>query len=100
MKTATTPYTQALQQDEGRITGEFLISMGFTLSKETPLIDTYQHSRNWNCYVSIGLYGELTITEKHWCNQTDDRIFSTINPNVKQSDFPAIVQFLNIQKII
>lgn len=96
MKKATTPWTQAIQQMPHRIDEAYLLSRGFELIEEKPLFNTYQHKRNRLLFVTIGMYGELSIAEKHWCNDEVERIFSTINRDIKRWEFDILLKYLNI----
>lgn len=97
MKEATTPYQIAMEQRENKIDNEFLIGMGFELVNEYPLKNIYRHTIEQLVYCSIGLYGELFIGEKHWCNDDYERVFTTINPSLDQTDFTLLLVMLNIK---
>lgn len=96
MKKATTPWTQVILDMPNRIDDNYLISRGFELVEEKPLFNRYQHKSNRLLFVVIGMYGELCIAEKHWCNDEVERIFSTINRDIKRWEFDILLKYLNI----
>jgi len=96
MKKPTTPYSIAMQE-EIQINREFLESRGWVLDEEKPLFETFKHSKDENLVCSIGLYGNFSITELHWCNKTPERYFSTMNPKLTHEDYDYIVKILNIK---
>ena len=95
MKTATTSYSIDIQKNT-KITREFLESENWILKEEHPLYDTFIHSSSKNLECSVGLYGEFSICELHWCNGTPERIFSTINHKLTKEDYYKILSLLNI----
>lgn len=96
MKTPTTPYSIAVQENT-QITRAFLESEGWIFTKEQPLSDSFEHSKNSLLKCSIGLYGHFSIAELHWCNETPEKEFSTINPNLTIEDYRNILKLLNIR---
>lgn len=96
MKTPTTPFSIDVQE-RVKINRTFLESQGFSLKEEYPLFETFEHSKNGSIVCSIGLDGSFSISELHWCNQTPEKYFYTINPNLTEEDYLTIVKLLNIQ---
>lgn len=70
---------------------------GWTLEEEKPLYEKFVHSKNADIVCSIGLYGEFSIAQLHWCNKTPDKIFSAINPSITESDYKKILELLRIE---
>lgn len=96
MKEPTTPYSIWVQQ-QIQINREFLLSQGWILKNEFPLYESFVHKSNSDFICAIGLYGDFSIAELHWCNKTPDRQFTTINPSLTQEDYFKILQLLNIE---
>jgi hypothetical protein len=78
------------------MTRQFLESKGWILIDEHPLFERFQHESNPNLRCFIGLYGEFSIAELHWINQTPDKEFSTINPDITPDEYNTILRLLNI----
>jgi hypothetical protein len=95
MKEATTVY-QRLTAKEMQINHDFLISEGWELAEERPLYNEYKRPWHNNVICHIGLYGEFSICELHWCNKTPEKIFSTINPKLTKEDYHKIIEMLKI----
>lgn len=95
MKNPTTPYSIGVQETF-EITHDFLLSQDWVLDEEKPLYNFYTQRNNSDMKLSIGMYGEFSITELHWINKTPERYFSTINANLKQEDYFTIIKLLNI----
>ncbi len=96
MKTPTTTYSIDVQE-KAQITRKFLESQGWKLIEEKPLYESFEHTKNSDLKCSIGLYGEFSIVELHWCNKTPERDFSTINNNLTIDDYYTIIRLLNIR---
>jgi len=96
MKQPTTPFSIAIQE-KIQINRAFLIANGWGLTEEYPLFEKFTHSNNSNLVCSIGLYGEFSIAELHWCNKTPEKSFNTTNPNLTQDDYFKIIQLLNLK---
>lgn len=95
MKTPTTPYcieTQKIVQ----INRTFLLSKGWKLIEDYPLFEVFKHDTDENLRCSIGLYGEFSITELHWCNKTPERQFVTVNRELTIEDYDNIIKLLKI----
>jgi len=97
MKKPTTPFSIAVQ-NEIQINRKFLESQGWVLDKEVPLYESFKHPKHPLLVCGIGLYGEFNITELHWCNNTPERIFSTINPKLTTDDYFKIIELLSIRE--
>lgn len=95
MKTPTTPFSIDIQE-KAQITRSFLEENGWILDKEYPLFETFYHIKNANLKCSIGLYGEFSITELHWINQTPESTFSAMNRELTKEDYFTIIRLLNI----
>lgn len=95
MKQPTTEYSIAIQE-QVKINRTFLEVQGWTLDEEKPLFETFKHSRNSSLVCSIGLYGDFSIVELHWMNQTPEKAFYTLNPNLTEEDYFTIINLLNI----
>jgi hypothetical protein len=95
MKQPTTPCAIATQE-QVQINREFLLSQGWVLKKEFPLYESFAHSKNSDMICAIGLYGEFSICQLHWCNKTPEREFTTINPALTKEDYFKILSLLNI----
>ena len=98
MREPTTTYSIALQQ-RIQINRAFLLSQGWVLKKEFPLYESFEHSTNADIICAIGMYGDFSIAQLHWCNKTPDRQFTTINPNLKAEDYFKILSLLDIDII-
>jgi hypothetical protein len=96
MKQPTTPYSIDVQS-KIQINREFLLAQGWVLRKELPLYESFVHSKNEDLICAIGLYGDFSICELHWCNKTPDRQFTAINPELTREDYFKIISFLNIK---
>lgn len=96
MKEPTTPYSIAVQE-KAQITRKFLESEGWILTEETPLHDSFEHSRNSDLKCGIGLYGGFSLVELHWCNKTPEKQFSTINSELTIDDYRTIIRLLKVQ---
>jgi len=95
MKTPTTPFSiQA--QEKIKINRKFLLSKGWVLEEEKPLYETFKHIKNSSLVCSIGLYGSFSISELHWINETPERSFFTLNPELTEDDYFTIIRLLNI----
>jgi len=95
MREPTTPYSIGVQE-RVQITRTFLESQGWKLTNEYPLYELFEHSKNADLKCSIGLYGEFSINELHWCNKTSERAFSVLNCNLTIEDYHTIIRLLNI----
>lgn len=95
MKIPITPYAIATQQ-QVQINREFLLSQGWKLKNEFPLFESFEHSKDINLICAIGLYGDFSIVELHWCNKTPERQFTTINPSLTHEDYFKIISMLRI----
>lgn len=79
------------------ITREFLLSQGWILVEEKPLFERFEHSNSPSTLKAhIGMYGDFSITELHWCNETPERYFNTVNSNLNQADYFTIINLLRI----
>lgn len=96
MKTPTTPWSINVQENV-QINRAFLEAQGFVLKDEKPLFETFYHIKDQDLICSIGLYGDFSIHELHWCNKTPEKGFSTINPELTTEDFFTIVKLLAIR---
>jgi hypothetical protein len=96
MKQPTTSYTVHLQE-QMQINRDFLLSEGWKLKEDYPLFETFEHTVSNLLVCSIGLYGEFSICELHWCNRTPEREFSTVNPNLTKEDYYQILKLLRIR---
>jgi hypothetical protein len=80
------------------ITIDFLQEQGFEVIEDYPLHSKLQHKVNRLVFVSVGKqYGEITIGEKHWINNSYERTFSTTNVNLTNDDFNTICTLLDIK---
>ena len=95
MKTPTTQYQQNIQS-QIEINREFLLSQGWILQDEYALFENYFHSKDKDLVCSIGLYGEFSICQLHWCNKTPEKQFTTINPRLTKEDYFKIIDLLNL----
>lgn len=95
MKQPTTPCAIAIQE-QVQINRDFLLSQGWVLKKEFPLYESFEHSKNRDMICAIGLYGDFSICQLHWCNKTPEREFTTINPDLTKEDYFKILSLLNI----
>ena len=95
MKRPTTPASIATQE-QVQINREFLQSLGWKLKNEFPLYESFEHSKNSNLVCAIGLYGDFSICELHWCNKTPEKQFTTINPALTHEDYFKIIEMLRI----
>lgn len=98
MKQPTTEFAMAVQE-QIQINREFLLSQGWELKEEKPLYETFVHKSSPDIICSIGLYGEFSISELHWCNKTPDRTLFTINPNLTKEDYFKIIDLLSIKSL-
>lgn len=96
MKTATTPFGIEMQE-KIQINRDFLLSEGWKLEFEKPLFEVFSHPGNSLLKCSIGFHGELSITEKHWCNDEPEKGFFTINPYLTKEEYFKIIQMLRIE---
>lgn len=95
MRQPTTPFSIGVQELV-QINREFLLSQGWVLKNEYPLYESFVHSKDNDLICAIGLYGDFSITELHWCNKTPERQFSTLNPKLTKEDYFKIIELLNI----
>lgn len=95
MKTPTTEYSIAIQE-QVKINRTFLEAQGWALEMEKPLFETFKHIKNSSLECSIGLYGDFSIAELHWMNQTPEKAFYTLNPNLTEEDYFTLIKLLNI----
>lgn len=79
-----------------KITKEFLIGIGFEVSKEYPLYTSFQHNNKKRLYCSICKYGVFSIWELHWLNDEVAREFTATNNNLTISEFYEILRLTNI----
>ena len=91
----TTPYLIDVNQ-KIQINRKFLVSQGWELEKEWPLFESFTHPKNSLVRCCIGLYGSFSIVENHWLNKTPERDFTTLNPNLTETDYFKILELLNI----
>jgi hypothetical protein len=96
MKTPTTEFAIAMQE-QVQINRDFLLSQGFVMTEEKPLFERFVHSKDSDIVCSIGLYGEFSISELHWCNKTPERSFFAINPKLTKEDYFKIIEMLRIK---
>lgn len=95
MKQPTTPVSIDIQANM-QINRDFLLSKGWILQDEYPLFENFFHSKNKDLVCAIGLYGEFSIAQLHWCNKTPERQFITMNSKLTKEDYEVILRLLNI----
>lgn len=95
MKTPTTEFSIAMQE-KIQINRDFLLTQGWVLTEEKPLFERFVHSSNLNFVCSIGLYGEFSIAELHWCNKTPEKYFCALNPTLTEEDYFKIIDMLRL----
>lgn len=96
MKEPTTPHSIAMQE-KVQINRAFLISEGWELKEEKSLYETFMLKSNNDIVCSIGLYGEFSISELHWCNKKPEKSFFTRNSSLTVEDYRTIIHLLNIR---
>jgi hypothetical protein len=96
MKSPTTEF-DIENQKQIQINRDFLISQGWELKEEYPLFENFTHPKNHLVYAAIGIHGEFSICEVHWCNGNPEREFNSLNPELTTDDYFNILKMLRIK---
>lgn len=82
-------------KSNSEINQEFLENEKWQLVKDYPLFQEYK--RNDIC-LTIGAYGEFSITEYHWCNKNEIQQCMVLNNLTKIKEYYLVLKLLKYKK--